>query len=386
MGQVEGKSKIEIARTVMSDMLAKLPADVQAGLMVYGHNRKDDCQDIEVVAPVGSERSALIQKLGAINPKGMTPLTESVRLAAAQFQQQEGAASVVVVSDGQETCAGDPCIAAREATGAGVNLRIHVIGFDVTPEETAQLTCIAEEGKGKYFSAANAERLVTALSEVEKEVVAPTPPPAPAPAPDPNPGDDIIFEDHFEREELGELYELMDPDPERFALVDGQVLSVATQPRKNAVVLRQPIAGDFVATIKVTFEVGKDNFAKFSYSFDKQNFVQVWVGTQCCYYRDVYFSKTVGGTANAFELGHDAQLGGRELNGFSTQPEPWYFQIEKAGRKFIGRVGTDGVKWTDIGTHTVLKGGEGYFSFSAGSGGGIEREAAFDDFVVKRLK
>jgi hypothetical protein len=387
-GQVEGKAKIEIARTVMGDMMGKLPADVQAGLMVYGHNRKDDCKDIEVVAPVGSERSALVQKLGDINPKGKTPLTESVRLAATQFQQYEGAASVVVVSDGKETCEGDPCVAAREATGAGVNLRIHVIGFDVTPEETAQLTCIAEEGKGKYFSASNAEQLVTALSEVEKEVVAPTPPPPTTPAPEPSSSNDIIFEDHFEREELGELWELENPDPERFALIDGTALSVVTEPAANIAILRQPINGDFVATVKVTMKIeSSGKYAKLFYKSDDDNWMAV-AASHGPSNRYLYFQKNISGKQNTFEYTYGAMtaLGGRDLGGSSKEPEPWYLQLEKSGRKYTARASVDGSEWADIGTHTVLKMKDARLGFSAGSGGGIENEAAFDDFVVKRLK
>ncbi|MFZ0254689.1 MAG: hypothetical protein WAN46_03350 [Gammaproteobacteria bacterium] len=336
------------------------------------------------MAPVGSERSVLVQKLGDINPKGKTPLTESVRLAAAQFQQYEGGASVVVVSDGKETCEGDPCIAAREATGAGVNLRIHVIGFDVTPEETAQLTCIAEEGKGKYFSSSNAEQLVTALSEVEKEVVAPTPPPPPAP--EPSSSNDIIFEDHFEREELGEMWELKNPDPERFALIDGTALSVATEPEANIAILRQPIGDDFIATVRVNMKIEDGNYAQLFYEVDDNNRMVTWVaGYACCPpYRSLYFRKNISGKENTFTLSE--KLGTRDLSGLSKEPEPWYLQLEKSGRKYTARASVDGSEWTDIGTHTVLQMKDARLGFSAGSGGGIENEAAFDDFVVKRLK
>jgi hypothetical protein len=387
-GRVEGKPKIEIARTVMGDMLGKLPDDVRTGLMVYGHNRKDDCKDIEVVAPLGSERSVLVQKLGDINPKGKTPLTEAVHLAAAQFQQYEGSASVVVVSDGKETCEGDPCIAAREATAAGVNLRIHVIGFDVTPEEKAQLNCIAEEGKGKYFSASNTKQLVTALSEVQKEVVAPTPPPPPAA--DPNAGDEIIFEDHFEREELGEMWELKDPDPDRFALIDGTALSVATKPEANIAILRQPISDDFIAIVKVNMKIGGGNWVEFSYVSDDKNGMFIWVKGIGAPYprRELYFRKMISGKNNDFQVGgiNGGKLGKRNLGGLSKEPEPWYLQLEKSGRKYTARASIDGSEWTDIGTHTVLKMKDARLGFKAGSGGGIENEAAFDDFVVKHPK
>jgi hypothetical protein len=76
----------------------------------------------------------------------------------------------VVISDGKETCAGDPCAAVREARAAGVKMQVHVIGFDVTPEESKQLRCIAEAGEGKYFAAKNAPELKQVLTQVKKEV------------------------------------------------------------------------------------------------------------------------------------------------------------------------------------------------------------------------
>ncbi len=77
----------------------------------------------------------------ALNPKGMTPLTDAIRVAAAELQSIESAASVVVISDGKETCDGDPCAAAAAARAAGADVRIHVVGFDVTGEEAEQLNC-----------------------------------------------------------------------------------------------------------------------------------------------------------------------------------------------------------------------------------------------------
>lgn len=221
-GQVEGKRKIDIARSVMGDMVQKLPGTVKTGLMSYGHNRKDDCGDIEMVTQPGGDRNTLVVALNNIKPKGKTPLTAAIRHAAVGLRQTEGSASVVVISDGKETCEGDPCSAARVAREAGVNLRIHVVGFDVTTEERDQLVCIAKEGGGKYFQAANAEELVVALAEVKKEVVTPAPePPKPVQvAAKQSTVGGVLFEDHFDRNELGDAYELLDPDADRF-IVDG---------------------------------------------------------------------------------------------------------------------------------------------------------------------
>ncbi len=381
-GKADGDSKIEIAKQVMSDMITKLSTDIRMGLMAYGHNRKDDCGDIEILAPVGSDRTAAVNALRGVIPKGKTPLADAVRLAAEQFRQQEGSASVVLVSDGKETCGGDPCAVAREATGTGVDLHIHVVGFDVTPEETEQLECIAKQGKGKYFAADNAAQLVTALAEVEKEVVAPPPPPEPEPQPEPEPIQELLFEDHFDRDELGEMWEIRDPDADRFAMMNGKVLIVPTHPLKNVLVLRKPFSGDFIATVAVTMPLMQSNWASLNYEFDKENSLRAHFYAGGNYTKLCFTKKVSGGEKELCNYGET--LGGRDISQPLSNPEDWYLQIERSGINYTARISADGETWTEIGRHVLLKKGDGWFAFQAGSGGGQENTAEFDDFVVNR--
>src|ERR1041385_5963383 len=97
-GKVEGKAKIEVARAVMGDLMTSLDPGVRVGLVAYGHRSKEDCKDIEVVAPVGTDRAMISKVVNGLQPKGKTPISDSIRLASAQFREYEGAASVIVVS------------------------------------------------------------------------------------------------------------------------------------------------------------------------------------------------------------------------------------------------------------------------------------------------
>jgi len=166
------REKIAIAKEVMTDLLRDLPATIRVGLEVYGHHTKGDCDDIEVMAPVGqADKATLIQRIQAIDPKGMTPITRALQVAAEQLKTAEQETTVVLVSDGEETCKGDPCAATGSLLQQGIKLKVHVVGFDVTEKEQRQLTCIAKAGNGRYFTAQNAEQLKTALAEVRQEVV-----------------------------------------------------------------------------------------------------------------------------------------------------------------------------------------------------------------------
>ena len=176
-GQIEGKPKIVIAKEVMTELIDKMPADFQTGLMVYGHRRKGDCKDIEMVVPVGPHNGAAIKaKIQAISPKGKTPLSEAVRQAAQALRYTEERATVILVSDGLETCDVDPCALAAELAMSGVDFTVHVIGFDISKEDQGRLRCLADKTGGLFLAADDAGSLREALFKTVEEVKAPPPP------------------------------------------------------------------------------------------------------------------------------------------------------------------------------------------------------------------
>ncbi len=166
-GQVDQQPKIAVAKEVLGELIGTLdPAVDRVGLMAYGHRRKGDCDDVQTLAPIGPlDSAALLYKVRAINPKGKTPITRSVQQAVDLLRGREDPATVVLVSDGLETCGGDPCAALREARAAGVKLVMHVVGFDVAEAETEQLRCLAEAGGGRFFTARNSMELADSLEQ-----------------------------------------------------------------------------------------------------------------------------------------------------------------------------------------------------------------------------
>ncbi len=169
--QIEGRTKIEIAREVIYDILKSLDADENIGLVVYGHRRKGDCNDIETLIPPGKlDLVRFRQAVNSVVPKGKTPLTAAVRKAAEDLRFNEEKATVILISDGMETCNADPCAAARELEKKGIDFTVHVIGFDLAKNKGInQLQCLADSTGGEYFTARNASALRAALSRaVEK--------------------------------------------------------------------------------------------------------------------------------------------------------------------------------------------------------------------------
>jgi Ca-activated chloride channel family protein len=165
-GQIDGTAKISIAKDVMVDLVNDWDANIPVGLMIYGHRRKDDCSDIELVSSPGNlDRELLVDKIKSITPRGKTPITSSLIQAALAVHSSKGNPSVVLVSDGLETCDADPCAAAFSFDLVNPGFDVHVIGFDVNEEESKALQCIADRSGGKFFRANDADQLKNALSE-----------------------------------------------------------------------------------------------------------------------------------------------------------------------------------------------------------------------------
>ncbi|HIP24774.1 MAG TPA: VWA domain-containing protein, partial [Rhodobacteraceae bacterium] len=165
-GQIGGVSKIEIAREVIADLVGDIDPNARFGLVAYGHREKANCQDIELVLPVGPlDASAFSNAVNSLVPRGRTPLTEAVRHAAEVLNYQDTPSRIILVSDGLESCNADPCALAAELARGGVDFTAHVVGFDVAGiEDQSQLSCLASLTGGLYLTADSTEELTAALT------------------------------------------------------------------------------------------------------------------------------------------------------------------------------------------------------------------------------
>lgn len=190
-GQIDGQPKLQIARAAVAEVVSGLPPEEEIGVMAYGHRVKGDCSDIELlVPPAAGNADAVIGAVNAMRFLGKTPLSEAVRQAAEELRYAERAASVVLVTDGLETCGSDPCALARELEASGVDFTAHVIGFGLSAADGAEVACIAEETGGRFLQAGDAGTLSGAL----RAVVGNAPPAEAPPPPDPDP---ILQTNHF---------------------------------------------------------------------------------------------------------------------------------------------------------------------------------------------
>ena len=170
--EIDGKTRMSVAKDVLAETLADMPEEANLGLIVYGHRKAKDCSDLQLVAPIGGEDAKTIGKtIKGLNAMGETPIAESLKQAAKSFKVFKGQQNkIILVTDGKEECGGDPCAAAKELKDAGLDVVVNIVGFTLGDDDAKKLQCVTKETGGKYYSAADASGLAEALKDVQKEV------------------------------------------------------------------------------------------------------------------------------------------------------------------------------------------------------------------------
>jgi Ca-activated chloride channel homolog len=167
-----GGMKIQAAKAALNGVVNALPDDSQVGLRVYGHripntDERRGCKDTQLVTPVGPlDRGGMKQQIRSFDAKGFTPIGLSLEKGAKDLPA-EGKRTIVLVSDGIDTCAPPPpCQVAKRLSRQGVDLRIDTVGFQVDPRARRELRCIARVAKGSYFDAGSSAELSDRLARL----------------------------------------------------------------------------------------------------------------------------------------------------------------------------------------------------------------------------
>ena len=178
----DGQTRIDAAKQVLRQVIDAIPEreGINVGFRVYGHRgtnteagRAESCRSTELRVPIeGVNKEALLAEVDQYQPVGWTPIALSLREAAGDFEPpDEGEGNfVVLVTDGLETCGGDPCTASRQLKQSDIDVTTHVISFALSEEEQANLQCIVDESGGLLLGAGNAEELAQALFTILEQI------------------------------------------------------------------------------------------------------------------------------------------------------------------------------------------------------------------------
>jgi len=150
-----GESRIAAAQKAVKGVAAIVNPDAQLGLRVYGASspaKEKNCEDSHVavaLAPAAKAGPEIQRSVDQVKAQGWTPIAYSLEQAAGDFPPAAKDRAIVLVSDGKETCKGDPVVTAKALGAKGVV--IHTIGYAVDSAAKMQLEGIARASGGKYF-------------------------------------------------------------------------------------------------------------------------------------------------------------------------------------------------------------------------------------------
>jgi len=171
-GQMQGKTKMEIAADVLTSAVNNLPEDQKIGFVAYGHRKKGDCSDVEFLVDVEKgSKTDVAQALSGIKPLGKTPLAYSALQVIDKLRQSALSATIILITDGIESCDGNICDVIKEAKEEGIDFKLHIIGFGLKDGDTQQLKCAAQAGDGEYYDATDADMLGDVLNEATTALV-----------------------------------------------------------------------------------------------------------------------------------------------------------------------------------------------------------------------
>jgi hypothetical protein len=160
----DGESKMTEAKRVVAQLVSRLPEKLRVALVVYGFDRELNCEAVKVARALAeldaTGKAELTSMVAALQPLGSTPIAAALEAAGAELARNDAPCGLVLVSDGKETCGGNPAaVAATLVSRLKLSFGVNVIGFDVQNDERASLAEVAAAGKGKYYNAQTAAEL-----------------------------------------------------------------------------------------------------------------------------------------------------------------------------------------------------------------------------------
>ncbi|CAM2063717.1 VWA domain-containing protein [Sulfidibacter corallicola] len=167
--RMDGKRRIDIAKQALVDLVTQtIPEGTPFALRVFGHQEADACRtDLEqALAPLN--RSKTVARIKQIQAKNLakTPIAESLSLVASDLAKVKGQRMVVLITDGEETCGGDPAATIQALKDGGIDVRVNIVGFAIEDEALKQAFALwADLGDGAYFDADNAAQLGESVTD-----------------------------------------------------------------------------------------------------------------------------------------------------------------------------------------------------------------------------
>lgn len=161
-------NRMDRVRLALTRLVPEAARVRRLGLIVYGPGKNfNSCDNVEIkLRPLPDAAHEILQIAERLRPAGRTPLSRSVERAIDVLKEGPRPAEIVVLTDGEDTCGGDPCLLARRLNTEVADITIHVVGFRLpSSSETIGARCLADKTGGKFVTAETTAELTQALSQ-----------------------------------------------------------------------------------------------------------------------------------------------------------------------------------------------------------------------------
>lgn len=161
-------SRMDRMRVALANVLPGVSRGRRLGLVVYAQGgHENSCENVELkFAPRANAAAAIFKAAERMRPGGRTPLAQSVSMAFEALKDSPRPSEIVVLTDGEDTCGGDPCALARSIAATAPGITVHVIGFRLpSNSETEGARCLADVTGGKFVTAESTDALSDALRQ-----------------------------------------------------------------------------------------------------------------------------------------------------------------------------------------------------------------------------
>ena len=167
--QLNGERRINIAKNVLIKTVTEvIPADTLVALRVFGDQQANACRtDLRLpLEPLDAAKAkSTIEKVNAKN-LAKTPIADSLSQVASDLKNHQGKKIIILITDGEETCDGDPAKVINELTEKGIDIRLNIVGFAINDDELkAEFNQWSKQGNGKYFDSNDPSSLSQAIDE-----------------------------------------------------------------------------------------------------------------------------------------------------------------------------------------------------------------------------
>lgn len=160
--------RIEIAKEMLTRLVQEtIPAGVPFALRVFGKEEGSCRSDLEIpLQPIDS--AAATQRIASIEAQNnaKTAIAASLEQSSSDLAGATGERLLVLITDGDETCGGDPAAAIAALEEAGMPVTVNIVGFAIDDNRLrAAFRQWSELGGGGYFDGQDAEGLDRAVRE-----------------------------------------------------------------------------------------------------------------------------------------------------------------------------------------------------------------------------